>query len=290
MICTTYAVTIECESGYFGVSDKGLIVKGASKEPVALPIGFISLQLAFGQDRLISTLIVYWFGEARNVAGSVFCRSVYTGLLLVMNGKGDNSFLQQTADGLERYGCVRCGRAYKHKCHLITHQRYECGKAPQFACPFCNHKAKQKSNLKKHIGLVHGDGQKFPCDVCGRTYKYKHNLNFHLRWECNREPTFQCPSCPWRAKVKSSLKRHMVTQHDQERMEQRFSCSCGKSYKHKQHLNHHERYECGKEAQFACQLCSYRARQKRSLVTHMVLAHNTQLTGGYPCVRPRRPR
>ncbi|KAG8259327.1 vascular endothelial zinc finger 1-like [Homalodisca vitripennis] len=43
---------------------------------------------------------------------------------------------------------------------------------------------------------------------------------------------------------------------------------CGRAYKHKQHLNRHLRYECGKEAQFACPHCPYKSRQKEPLKVH----------------------
>lgn len=42
-------------------------------------------------------------------------------------------------------------RSYKHKASLRTHQRFECGKEPQFKCPFCRYSAKRKTSLKKHL-------------------------------------------------------------------------------------------------------------------------------------------
>ncbi|KAG8259303.1 hypothetical protein J6590_014772 [Homalodisca vitripennis] len=40
---------------------------------------------------------------------------------------------------------------------------------------------------------------------------------------------------------------------------------CGKVYKHAQSLHKHQRYECGKEAQFSCLHCPYKAKQKSNL-------------------------
>lgn len=60
-------------------------------------------------------------------------------------------------DKTEQYQflCGACGRYYKHKFNLKKHQRYECGKDPQFHCHLCPYKAKQKSVLQTHQLLKH---------------------------------------------------------------------------------------------------------------------------------------
>ncbi|KAG8259331.1 hypothetical protein J6590_014800 [Homalodisca vitripennis] len=55
----------------------------------------------------------------------------------------------------------------------------------------------------------------------------------------------------------------------------RYHCgTCGRLYRHKCNLNVHLRYECGKDPQFACNLCAYKAKRKSTLKTHMLLIHN----------------
>lgn len=54
-----------------------------------------------------------------------------------------------------RYECKECGRSYKHKRHMMSHQQYECNKEPQFCCPLCPYRAKMKSGLKNHIQRKH---------------------------------------------------------------------------------------------------------------------------------------
>lgn len=54
-----------------------------------------------------------------------------------------------------KFTCTACGRCYKHKKSLILHQRYECGKEPQFQCNFCPYKAKQKVHVRKHMSKKH---------------------------------------------------------------------------------------------------------------------------------------
>ncbi|KAG8308233.1 hypothetical protein J6590_002318 [Homalodisca vitripennis] len=51
--------------------------------------------------------------------------------------------------------CPKCGRHYKLKSSLRNHQKWECGKEPQFQCPYCNYRAKQKMHVARHIERMH---------------------------------------------------------------------------------------------------------------------------------------
>lgn len=53
----------------------------------------------------------------------------------------------------------------------------------------------------------------------------------------------------------------------------KFVCDCGKVYKRKSDMARHQREECGKEPQFMCRLCPYRAKRKSSLVKHNFCRH-----------------
>lgn len=63
-----------------------------------------------------------------------------------------NSISVQLATGFE---CPVCGRRYKLKSSLRNHQKWECGKEPQFNCPFCPYKAKQKMHVIRHMERMH---------------------------------------------------------------------------------------------------------------------------------------
>ena len=54
-----------------------------------------------------------------------------------------------------RHFCQTCKKSYRYKEGLYNHQKYECGKEPQFQCPHCHHKTKHKGNLKSHIISKH---------------------------------------------------------------------------------------------------------------------------------------
>lgn len=50
-------------------------------------------------------------------------------------------------------------------------------------------------------------------------------------------------------------------------------------YKHKRSLNKHLKYECGKERQFQCPHCTYKAARKDTLTVHVYNNHaNTSVT------------
>lgn len=51
--------------------------------------------------------------------------------------------------------CPDCGRGYKLKSSLRNHQKWECGKEPQFKCPYCIYRAKQKMHMARHMERVH---------------------------------------------------------------------------------------------------------------------------------------
>lgn len=53
------------------------------------------------------------------------------------------------------YTCSVCGRIYKLKSSLRNHQKWECGKEPQFKCPYCVYKAKQKMHMARHMERMH---------------------------------------------------------------------------------------------------------------------------------------
>lgn len=58
----------------------------------------------------------------------------------------------------------------------------------------------------------------------------------------------------------------------------RFVClNCHKTYKNKRHLQRHQNYECGKEPQFQCPQCPYRAKLKENLRSHIAIRHTAFL-------------
>ncbi|KAI8426623.1 hypothetical protein MSG28_005403 [Choristoneura fumiferana] len=57
--------------------------------------------------------------------------------------------------GEPTFPCPDCGRVYKLKSSLRNHQKWECGKEPQFQCPYCVYRAKQKMHIARHMERMH---------------------------------------------------------------------------------------------------------------------------------------
>jgi hypothetical protein len=65
------------------------------------------------------------------------------------SGNGNNGM------GSGGFTCPDCGRMYKLKSSLRNHQKWECGKEPQFQCPYCVYRAKQKMHIGRHMERMH---------------------------------------------------------------------------------------------------------------------------------------
>ncbi|KAG8259359.1 hypothetical protein J6590_014827 [Homalodisca vitripennis] len=183
-----------------------------------------------------------------------------------------------TGDPDKRFVCGDCGRNYKRKDHLVRHQRYECGKEPQFPCKYCEYRAKRASHLQRH--MVNRHVGYMLCDDCGRVYKYKGTLTFHKRYECGKDPQFQCFVCPFRSKRRSNLHAHIACRHAKMYMSSRhcggdYACDgCDRTYKRLDSLTRHKRNECGKEPRYHCLACSYKTKHNFNLRAHMALKHS----------------
>lgn len=77
----------------------------------------------------------------------------YSTLDLSMGSRSKSKSLPDASN--EGFVCNVCGRTYKLKSSLRNHQKWECGKEPQFKCPYCIYKAKQKMHMARHMERMH---------------------------------------------------------------------------------------------------------------------------------------
>lgn len=77
-----------------------------------------------------------------------------------VDGGSSNAINAKNGTGSQDEGgfsCPDCNRNYKLKSSLRNHQKWECGKEPQFQCPYCAYKAKQKMHIGRHMERMHKD-------------------------------------------------------------------------------------------------------------------------------------
>ncbi|XP_058796148.1 zinc finger protein 836-like [Phymastichus coffea] len=139
------------------------------------------------------------------------------------------------------FKCSNCNRVYLRQSCLKRHMRVECGKAPKYQCQF-----------SEDLSLAS-------------------SLKWAAAWQKLAE---NVPSIMWRSGITlgKGLDTSVISANEG------FSCSaCGRVYKLKSSLRNHQKWECGKEPQFQCPHCVYRAKQKMHISRHMERMHKEKL-------------
>ncbi|KAM9648504.1 uncharacterized protein ACIBXB_011379 isoform 2-T4 [Morphnus guianensis] len=204
--------------------------------------------------------------------------------------------------GAGPFRCAQCGKGFRQKQSLITHERIHTGEKP-YRCGDCGKSFSQRPNLLTHR-RVHTGERPFPCAQCGKSFSQKANLLAHQRIHAAGEKAlaggeqedgtsskpklrsqqrnyqedtpFVCPECGKSFRQKPNLITHRRI-HTGERP---FTCFlCGRSFNQKTNLVTHYRVHTG-ERPFACTQCGKRFTQKTNLVTHQ--STHTDLRP-YPC-------
>jgi KRAB domain-containing zinc finger protein len=131
------------------------------------------------------------------------------------------------------FECTDCGRSYKYRGNLTSHQRLHNGTA--FACDLCERQFNEKRELEQHFN-AHTSAKPYACDVngCEKMFTQMSSVITHKREVHEYVPgKYRCEVCQ-RAFVNAGhLKRHRLT-HTNERA---FACKdCPQTFKLRTHL------------------------------------------------------
>ncbi|XP_033231873.1 zinc finger protein 254-like [Belonocnema kinseyi] len=118
----------------------------------------------------------------------------------------------QESNPEKKHTCEKCGRSYRRRQGLYSHQKFECNVNPQFLCKFCNKRFAHKFRMVRHVDQTSKSGYK--CDECPRSYTWLSGLSRHKRSvHVAVKPQFTCDFCGHQANQKSSLSRHIASHH-----------------------------------------------------------------------------
>ncbi|KAM4034656.1 LOW QUALITY PROTEIN: uncharacterized protein ACNLHF_021323 [Anomaloglossus baeobatrachus] len=168
---------------------------------------------------------------------------------------------EQTLKEEKSFSCSECGKYFKKKSHLLTHQKIHTGEKP-FSCSECGKCFIENSILLRHQ-RIHTGEKPYSCSECGKNYNEKSKLVIHQKIHTGEKP-FICSECGKCFIQKAQLVVHQRT-HTGEKP---FSCSeCGKCFIKKPHLVKHQRIHTRKK-RYSCSECVKCFNEKSELATH----------------------
>ncbi|KAG5849748.1 hypothetical protein ANANG_G00075010 [Anguilla anguilla] len=158
--------------------------------------------------------------------------------------------------------CSHCGKGFRSKSRLATHERTHTGRRP-YRCSQCGKSFTCKSYLAGVHQRVHTGECPYQCSQCGKTFRQSSSLISHQRIHTGERP-YHCSQCGKRFNQSSSLRTHQQTHTG----EHPFHCSkCGKSFKSSAKLKMHHRFHAGYYP-FCCFQCGKGFIGSTALIEH----------------------
>ncbi|XP_060093583.1 zinc finger and SCAN domain-containing protein 31-like [Heteronotia binoei] len=173
----------------------------------------------------------------------------------------DELNLNRTHAGEKQHECSVCGKIFRRRSDLNSHQRTHTGEKP-YPCVNCGKRFNRSTNLISHQ-RIHTGEKPYKCVDCGKNFCHKSGLIRHRRTHTGEKP-YTCSECG----KSFSQRQHLITHQRNHTGEKPFACSeCGKSFNQSQHLITHQRNHTG-EKPFECPQCSKSFCDKSTLIRH----------------------
>ena len=132
------------------------------------------------------------------------------------------------------FSCSQCGKKFKQKTHLKTHEQIHTGKKP-FTCSKCL----LSNHLKQHERMHTGD-KPYSCSICAKNFRQLAHLKRHERIHTGDKP-FTCSDCDFKSNSKDNLDAYKRI----HKGDKPFNCShCSKKFTSKPHLKRHKSDHC----------------------------------------------
>lgn len=140
--------------------------------------------------------------------------------------------IRDVHEGLKKYACDICGRAFANKGAKDDHRRIHTGERP-YACEHCPKVFRTLNSIYIH-NRVHTDYKPHRCSYCGKHFRNRQRLTHHETTH-TRIKAFACEICGKTFSVKGEVVRHRAI-HNEEKL---FDCKCGMKFGQKRYLRNH---------------------------------------------------
>ncbi|KAE8747847.1 hypothetical protein FOCC_FOCC005459 [Frankliniella occidentalis] len=197
----------------------------------------------------------------------------------------------------KRYQCNLCSYCNTRKDSFLLHLRRKHKLTSRDLPDLCRPTWYAENNLLEDASTSVDHNFPYVCVRCGRGYNWPQSLHRHLTTECDQIKKFKCPHCPYRNTRKDNLDSldgtldfeddkagivMGVLGDDKDKYKESDSnecVTCGKVYRHRRHLQRHQRYECGGgRPRFRCPICYQSYIRPEHLKRHGMQIHKMKIS------------